>query len=88
MLPEHAPDSGLTFVIEPPRFDAGAGVARFEYRLGMSSFEEVLRFPAGFDTARAAQPAFQHLLELTAFVLGTSYFKLLAPTRSRRPIWR
>lgn len=79
MLPEHAPDSGLTFIIEPPRFDAGAGVARFGYRLGMSTFEEVLRFPAGFDNARATQPAFLHLLELTAFVLGTSYFKLLAP---------
>lgn len=79
MLPEHVPDSGLIFVIEPPRFDAGAGVARFSYRLGMSVFEEVLRFPAGFDTARAAQPAFARLLELSAFVLGTSYYKLLAP---------
>ena len=79
MLPEHAPDSGLTFFIAPPRFDAGAGVARFAYRLGMSTFEEVLRFPAGFDTARAAEPAFARLLELTAFALGTSYFKLLAP---------
>ncbi len=79
MLPEHASDSGLSFVIAPPRFDAGAGVARFSYRLGVSSFEEVLRFPAGFDTARSAQPAFTRLLKLTAFVLGTSYFKLRAP---------
>jgi UDP-N-acetyl-alpha-D-muramoyl-L-alanyl-L-glutamate epimerase len=79
MLPEHAPNSGLTFVVEAPRFDAGAGVARFCYRLGMSVFEEVLRFPAGFDTARAAQPAFERLLTLTAFILGTSYYKLLAP---------
>ncbi len=79
MLPEHAPDSGLAFIIAPPRFDAGAGVARFIYRLGMSSFEEVLRFPAGFDTARAALPAFRRMMELTAFVLGTSYFKLRAP---------
>ncbi|MBU1175030.1 MAG: hypothetical protein KKH72_06465 [Alphaproteobacteria bacterium] len=69
----------MTFEVAPPRFDAGAGVARFEYRLGMLAFEEVLRFPAGFDTARATQPAFARLLELTAFILGTSYFKLLAP---------
>jgi len=79
MLPEHVPDSSLIFTIEPPRFDAGAGVARFVYSLGVLSFEEVLRFPAGFDTARASEPAFSRLLELSAFVLGTSYFKLLAP---------
>ena len=79
MLPEHVPDSSLTFTIVPPQFDAGAGVARFDYQLGVLSFEEFLRFPAGFDTARAAEPAFARLLELSAFVLGTSYFKLLAP---------
>lgn len=79
MLPEHAPDSGLTFIVDPPHFDAGAGVARFAYRLGTLGFEEFLRFGAGFDVARAAHPAFQRVLELTAFVLGTSYFKLRAP---------
>jgi hypothetical protein len=73
-----APDD-LVFTVEPPRFDATAGVARFSYRLGDRSFVETLAFPARIDATVAAQPAFGKLLGLTALVLGVSYFKLKAP---------
>lgn len=67
------------FFIARPSFDAASGTARFPYRLGELDFTEVLHFPEGGDEAVAAGPAFTHLLELTALVLGVSYFKLRAP---------
>lgn len=67
------------FTIARPSFDAASGTARFPYRLGDLDFTELLRFPAGANQAAATSPAFAHLLELTALVLGVSYFKLLAP---------
>jgi UDP-N-acetyl-alpha-D-muramoyl-L-alanyl-L-glutamate epimerase len=63
--------------VEAPRFDGQ--VARFGYRLGDLRFEERLDFPAGANPAAAEAPVFRKLLELTALVLGVSYFKLLAP---------
>ncbi|WP_201788017.1 hypothetical protein, partial [Devosia insulae] len=69
------------FTIEPPAFDAVTGVATFRYRLGELSFSEVLTFPSGSDSSVAATPAFLKLLQLTAVVLGVSYFKLRAPYR-------
>lgn len=70
-----------TFDIEHPVFDATTGVATFGYRLGELSFSEVLTFPAGSDGAVAATPSFLKLLQLTAIVLGVSYYKLRAPYR-------
>jgi hypothetical protein len=67
---------GETFTIERPTFDAATGLARFPCRLGALAFTETLAFPPGGDIAA---PAFARLLELTAFVLGVSYFKLRAP---------
>lgn len=67
------------FVIEQPAFDAASGTARLPYRLGALRFTETLTFPKGFDAAAAATPAFRKLLDLTAAVLGVSYFKLAAP---------
>ncbi|MEO5807765.1 hypothetical protein [Devosia sp.] len=67
------------FLIERPLFDAATGIARFEYGLDDRKFIEVLELPAGFDASQAQTAAFRKLLDLTALVLGVSYFKLLAP---------
>ncbi|SFV29586.1 hypothetical protein SAMN05216456_0789 [Devosia crocina] len=72
-----------TFSILPPRFDPTTGEAHFSYRLNDLDFVEVLGLPRGADPAKAATPAFRKLLELTAFVLGVSYFKLRAPFHIR-----
>ena len=69
------------FHIEAPAYDAATGVARFPYALGDLRFTETLQFPAGADADAAASDAFARLLELTAVVLGVSYFKLTAPLR-------
>lgn len=68
-----------TFVIEAPAFDASTGIARFGYRIGDLHFEERLTFPSGFDPLMPEIDSFSHLLEITALVLGVSYFKLRAP---------
>ena len=70
-----------SFHILQPAYDAASGVARFPYALGDLSFTETLEFPAGADANAAASDAFLRLLDLTAIVLGVSYYKLLAPTR-------
>ena len=69
------------FRIEPPAYDATAGVGHFGYALGDLHFTEPLASPAGSDAAAAASDAFARLLNLTAVTLGVSYFKLLAPLR-------
>jgi hypothetical protein len=69
------------FRIERPQYDATVGVALFPYALGDLRFTERLEFPAGADADAAASEAFARLLDLTAIVLGASYFKLLAPLR-------
>ncbi len=70
-----------TFVILPPTFDAATGVAAFHYGLDGKTFTERLSFPAGGHHDVAATPVFERLLNLTALVLGVSYFKLTAPVR-------
>lgn len=69
----------MTFVIENPAFDPKTGTARFSYRLGDLSFVETLEFPTGFAADRSNTKSFSQMLNLTAAVLGTSYFKLTAP---------
>jgi hypothetical protein len=69
------------FQILEPAYDAATGVARFPYALGDLRFTETLQFPAGGDPDAAASAAFGKLLDLTAVVLGASYFKLTAPLR-------
>ncbi|RYE09071.1 MAG: hypothetical protein EOP22_10775 [Hyphomicrobiales bacterium] len=69
------------FRIEKPTYDAATGVARFPYALGDLRFTETLRFADGADADAAASAAFARLLDLTAIVLGVSYFKLTAPHR-------
>lgn len=71
------------FRIEKPHYDAAAGVARFPYALDDLGFTEILQFPAGGDADAAASDAFGKLLDLTAVVLGVSYFKLRAPLSIR-----
>ncbi len=78
--PTADPLSEPQFIIEAPQFDPQTGEAIFAYRLGELRFVEILRFPtAGIDPARSASNAFAALLDLTAAVLGVSYFKLRAP---------
>jgi hypothetical protein len=69
------------FRIEKPSHDPITGIARFPYALGDLHFAETLQFPAGGDTHAAASDAFGKLLDLTAVVLGVSYYKLKAPLR-------
>jgi hypothetical protein len=69
------------FHILKPSYDPAEGVALFPYALGDLRFTELLEFPTGADADAAASDAFLKLLDLTAVVLGVSYFKLLAPTR-------
>lgn len=74
------PVSEPHFTIEAPQFSPGTGEATFAYRLGELHFVETLRFPtSGIDQVMPGSPAFLTLLDLTAAVLGVSYFKLLAP---------
>ena len=79
------PPAGLVFEVGQPAFDAATATARFPYRLGELSFTETLRFPTLPDPAAAATAAFRKLLDLTAMVLGVSYFKLLAPFHIAAP---
>ncbi|WP_172123846.1 MULTISPECIES: endonuclease domain-containing protein [unclassified Devosia] len=67
------------FLIERPIFDAANATARFSYGLDGRHFIEVLEFPAIAEPAALTSPAFLKLLDLTAIVLGVSYFKLKAP---------
>ena len=73
------------FLIERPTFDPATGEARFAYGLGDLRFTETLGLPAGADPAAATSPAFLKLLDLTAVVLGVSYFKLRAPFEIAAP---
>lgn len=74
-----------TFTIEQPTLDPAAGTATFRYRLDELAFSEVLTFPPGADYSVAATPSFMKLLQLTAVVLGVSYFKLHAPLKIAIP---
>ncbi len=73
------------FRIERPTFDPATGEARFPYRLNDLAFTETLTLPQGANSAAAASPAFLKLLDLTALVLGVSYFKLRAPFAIEAP---
>ena len=67
------------FLIERPQFDPSSGVVRLAYGVDDRRFIEVLELPSGAPLKRAETAAFKKLLDLTAIVLGVSYFKLLAP---------
>ncbi|WDR04105.1 hypothetical protein PSQ19_08910 [Devosia algicola] len=69
----------MQFLVERPQFDAAIGVARFGYRLDDMHFVETLAFPRTQAFEHVDSPAFSQLLNLTALVLGVSYFKLKAP---------
>ncbi|MET3924425.1 hypothetical protein [Devosia sp. 2618] len=73
------------FLIDRPVFDPATGMASFGYGLDGLRFIETLQLPAGADAAAAASPAFSKLLDLTAVVLGVSYFKLKAPFEIAAP---
>jgi hypothetical protein len=73
------------FSIDRPLFDPGTATAAFGYRLGALAFTERLAFPPLPEPAAARTPGFRKLLDLTAFVLGVSYFKLKAPFRIDAP---
>ncbi|MGN6488297.1 MAG: hypothetical protein ACTHLT_10830 [Devosia sp.] len=67
------------FVIEKPEFDPATGIASFRYGIADRTFTETLTFPPGGDLGTAETASFRKLLDLTAVVLGVSYFKLRAP---------
>jgi hypothetical protein len=67
------------FLIHSPVFDAVTATVKFAYVLDGLEFVETLQFPAGGDAAVSSLAPFRKLLDLTALVLGVSYFKLKAP---------
>jgi len=71
--------SASCFLIERPEFEPETGRARFAYGLDGKRFIEVLELPKGGSHDIAESASFRKLLDLTAIVLGVSYFKLLAP---------
>jgi hypothetical protein len=73
------------FIIERPSFDPVSGTVRFRYRLNDLSFVETVAFPDGGRPGVAEGASFLKLLDLTAIVLGVSYFKLRAPTEIAAP---
>jgi UDP-N-acetyl-alpha-D-muramoyl-L-alanyl-L-glutamate epimerase len=75
-----------TFTIAPPSYDPATGKARFGYTLDALAFTEELTFPSGAGPDAHTHPTFEHLLNLTAFVLGVSYFKLRAPLVITSPL--
>ncbi|MEA2972728.1 MAG: UDP-N-acetyl-alpha-D-muramoyl-L-alanyl-L-glutamate epimerase [Actinomycetota bacterium] len=73
------PTRGATFVLLDRTVDVEQGRATFSYDLDGDGFREELRFPPGGDPGDPA--ALGDLLDLCHVVIGTSYFKLRAPTR-------
>ncbi len=73
------------FRIEQPQFDPATGVAHFTYVLEGKRFTEVLELPRGIAPEAAGSRAFEKLLDLTAMVLGVSYYKLKAPFEIAAP---
>jgi hypothetical protein len=73
------------FLIRSPEIDAATGVAHFRYGLDGLDFVETLQFPEGGDAEVATSASFLKLLDLTALVLGVSYFKLKAPLTISAP---
>lgn len=65
------------FRIDAPDF--ADGTATFRYGLDGLSFTETLSFSPGYASDAARSNAFRKLLDLTALVLGVSYYKLKAP---------
>lgn len=75
----------MSFIIDKPAFDATKGTARFSYSLDDLRFMETLQFPDEFRLQASQSGAFTQMLNLTAAILGTSYFKLKAPLRIAGP---
>lgn len=77
--------TSLSFHIAKPTFDAATTTACFTYELGNLKFTETLTFPEISNADAITHPAFEKLIDLTACVLGVSYFKLLAPSKISAP---
>ncbi len=69
----------MTFLVQKPVFLNDQHKILFRFSLGIHHFTETLTLPARPKTRPAPPPHFTSLLNLSACVLGTSYFKLLAP---------
>jgi hypothetical protein len=80
------PTRGGVFVLGDRAIDVGRGEASFSYDLDGEGFTERIRFPPGGEPGDPA--ALGNLLDLCHVVMGTSYFKLWAPSRLvlRKPV--
>ena len=65
------------FSIHKPVF--ASGTATFRYQMDGLDLTETLVFPDGYEAEATDSPTFAKLLDLTALVLGVSYYKLRAP---------
>jgi hypothetical protein len=70
---------GRVFVLGDRSVDVARGEASFSYELDGEEFREELRFPPGGDPGDP--DALRNLVDLCHVVMGTSYFKLWAPSR-------
>lgn len=67
------------FVIHLPRLDASRRSAEFSYTLGEFDFVEAVQFDPDRPMTENGPDTLAPLANLAAAILGTSYFKLLAP---------
>ncbi len=78
-IPAPPPVRGDVFLLAERSIDVGRGHASFSYDLDGQRFAEEIGFPPGGVPGDAA--ALDNLLDLCHVVIGTSYFKLWAPSR-------
>ncbi len=67
------------FFIGKPSIKQNPLRVSFPYALGDLKFVETLEFGKSANLELLKSPQFLHLLDISAFVLGVSYYKLLAP---------
>ncbi len=67
------------FTIFNPKISTNPLRISYPYSLGELSFEENLYFPNGANLSLLNSPIFTRLLNLSAIILGVSYYKLRAP---------
>lgn len=72
-------ETAMCFTIQKPTFDANTRIATFGYTLGELSFTEKLTFLVDAESTSPISNVFTRVLNQTALVLGTSYYKLKAP---------
>ena len=77
----------MSFVVQKPVYRREENQIQFHFALNEHLFCETLILPPLPAPQSTIAPHFQTLLNLSACVLGTSYFKLLAPKDIAIPLF-